>query len=951
MSTDPATPPHGPRAPDQPSGTRRPGLAGRVWQRINKPILKTTPKLDRLAGNFVLLLEVAAIATLWGLLHYYGDTLRDLRNLDPYASLTLSVSGTTDMTYDRTLPTGQKIRINNRHAMFTADAPEDDKFADHLFPTFAAANAFAEARHLPLMPSVSMIHFWLSQHDEELLYDSEKLLNSQCTDLLRQIDNALAECDEQTSSNLAARAFVRAAMKLGNQDMTTASTQLENDVTLLITQFESGSRSALRGFNDSQIPSYWKHGTVGATLFRAQRFLMGEIPTPALTALIDILNQHPEFRESLQQINDMITVLNNGAETDHLLRHAAGARNAPIPPLAGIAGITFLPPALSPENAYYYKRFGQTPPSEGTQWMTEIVSGIRSGQMNTDITTASGWYDYKLNALVPLIRTDHSWTLSTRKLRATPDYRGFMEDTFRSALTSQRATHVLRIEPVYFGILLDGPVDIELSPLFSCEPDPTVYYRLSRGYSFLCDRLESSTLAASAGQLRDVTLNLAALSLLELGIPPDGVIAGRLPAGFPQSRTSLAQDWLNRLRTDPLLGKDPRLTVNVAGPIQWGLIGVQLRRLDYTYDSIPAIEGHGVIKKPASYYAPVLVAAELPAPAPDNFTGFCDKFNSVNKCLAALHAAPGRRPFDRITLEEILKVITALAGLQIGYVLIRRRWPRPPNPRRLSFLARVRRVFVALLLLVLVGIPAVIIGFPMFLLHVVPRIDFSPFLVREYTMHFTSLWCDNLDRLFGLDHMITGWPHDYYGPGAVLKDKAISSALRSENRSVRENALNFWIAAPEFGPEVYDTLLSLALQRDFDEAELALMFFNGNCSWSMDRADSAMWPIKQIFKRFEWNPRMVLYGAGIIRLAGDQDMHHNLEKAVIQASPSDKSLPEAVCTLLAITPERMPMTAWQTSDLSHVQQTSFPPRPFHPTKSSKASACGSMKSQTAWTTT
>ena len=48
----------------------------------------------------------------------------------------------------------------------------------------------------------------------------------------------------------------------------------------------------------------------------------------------------------------------------------------------------------------------------GVNWMEELVGAVKSGKIDLEPNDKSGWYDYKLFALAPLIRPDLSFALS-----------------------------------------------------------------------------------------------------------------------------------------------------------------------------------------------------------------------------------------------------------------------------------------------------------------------------------------------------------------------------------------------------------------------------------------------------------------------------------------------------------------------------------------------------------
>jgi len=515
-------------------------LRRQIW-----PLLRCT----RLIVAVLLLLGEVAVVVLAAVLFYrYREKIEETDHKGPYVRVGLANLGRTNVTYSRTLPDGTSITINNRHATFLAEVENDRTYTDLLFPTFRDALAFARAKNLPLLPSVSMIH---------------------------------------------------------------------------------------------------------------HRFKI---------------------------------------ETDRLFQTLQFAANA-----------------------YADRRFGGYPFQLGANRMNEIIDALRRGEMDPSPTQTNDWHDYQLYALIPLIRSDHSFALATQKLIASEEYRQFMEDTFRGTAAADRESHVMRITTYvrvdqYSGLM-------EIQPWFSCEPMPAVYYRLSRAYHFLRGQAEQNKSPETEIQGRRITdvleelertaLALTALSLLELGIPPDGLLTTPLPQGFPQSLQSTAERWLRALPDDPALALDKRFAADVNSGRKWANVGVRLQRLRYMYEHPPTVNGRAVIGKPVSYYAPVSVFAEFARPIPEGpFGEFCDRHKTISGCLSALGARKGKAEGKYISIQTLLGFLATCVSLDIALFILGLR-------RRRLALGHSAVWWAAALVVTLLA--ATSLGRTVVLLHLAPR--------------------------------------------------------------------------------------------------------------------------------------------------------------------------------------------------------------------------------------
>lgn len=771
-----------------------------------------------------LCLKLAIIAGLWTLYFLFQPWIDRNRNYDPYAHKSLSVAGETDMWFERELESGERIEINNKHAMFLADVDPKAAVSERLFPNFAEAIRFAEAEGLDVLPSVSMIHWRLKREEDRLVEAVQLETYRRCVELLRGLEAVLAN---EGAESLEARAFVHAALQQAGEDGD-APDNVWQRAGELIAEFESGRRSAPRDFNESIVPVRYVRDPELTKAFKTQRFLMGVLNAEAAETFLRIFRKHDSLRAQLREINLIYSALDNPPEFADL--HSALEKGEAEGPLY------FLPTAQSPENAYFLRRFGGNLP-ERAGAMDEIVRAIRMGRIDPTPKPESGWYDYKLYALVPLIRKDHSFALATNKLRASELYRGFMEETFRSALSAARETHVMRIEPYYWGVGLGG-TEIELAPTFSCEPMPAVYWRLAESYQFIAGQLPQP-FGERSRECETVVRSLAAVALLETGIPPDMFIKETLPEGFPQRQAEDGWKWLATLLADPVLTEDPRFQISVANGRKWGAVGVRLRKLEYEYDSVPEVKNSSVVGKPRSYYAPVLVPAEFTRAIPENeFAAFCGKFERVDACLDALGATRNELSEERVSWFALFSWITAFIVASIPWGLWRSTHASPTQKtfkRALYKLSTAATLFLTTVFL-----------FPFLLFHILPRLDLPKWFVAHAT--FAPEFDD-------FPKTVNAWI-----------DLAVASALKSNSGAVRQNVLNgIAVSSYDMQETSIAAALDLGMNRSYDEAELLMRCLPHESAGDYGEHMDKIYPI---LERFDYASNLVLNCAYLIESAG-----------------------------------------------------------------------------------
>src|SRR6185369_15832768 len=116
---------------------------------------------------------------------------------------------------------------------------------------------------------------------------------------------------------------------------------------------------------------------------------------------------------------------------------------------------------------------------------------IQNRELSLKPNSNSGWYDYALWALEPLVLTDE--LPESHKREFSPEYTGCLLDLFKGVYCLTRETHVKQLEILVCGSAsYCPPPQIQITPEFSVEPLPSVFYRRAFGYGFLYDVLVST---------------------------------------------------------------------------------------------------------------------------------------------------------------------------------------------------------------------------------------------------------------------------------------------------------------------------------------------------------------------------------------------------------------------------------------------------------------------------
>jgi hypothetical protein len=535
--------------------------------------------------------------------------------------------------------------VNSSAAVIKLDVPliKPDREPEllTLHPSYAAA--VDAMRSHDLLPSVNLIDGKAKQFDDGLYaaldqayYQGlERRLESH-VELVRRLRDALVD-------GTPAQQWLTAALLLADADADTARAPVE--VQRLLADF-------LADETCSKPIGFYTWSDTLRRCFRFLRFLQKEFgPEPAAElqiprALAAALATDAELMADYRRAIDFYGRLTN----PHIclsvadLAASGAAKGGDLHALAkkkhaSHESVALFPPATSRETVLFDKLFPSGLPPKANL-MRELISRIRSGEVDLRPADDSGWYDYQVYALETLLLPGRGPEKS--KLLLTRAYKQRMQEAFAALITKRRETHVRNVATTEYKSERPLP---GLKPRLRLEPAPSYYLRTARAYAFLADFLGEAIGQEALGELhgltkdglrpksladelpwmRDLFFGCYLVSAEDIGLRAD-IEHGGSPVDSAwaddterQRCYSLAEEWLVRAFGDPDLAEDTRVAVPLYIDRQrnvtrlWLTLGVRLCRLSADYSVPPRIkpaEGTGDWQPADSAEASYLIAVD-----------------------------------------------------------------------------------------------------------------------------------------------------------------------------------------------------------------------------------------------------------------------------------------------------------------------------------------------------
>lgn len=238
--------------------------------------------------------------------------------------------------------------------------------------------------------------------------------------------------------------------------------------------------------------------------------------------------------------------------------------------------------------------------------MDDFINAIRLGQVSLRALEDSGWHEYQIQALEPLLLPEIS--LESERLETGAGYRQILEELFRALYSLTRETHFaqLHIEETTY---LAGPPTVDIAPRLRVEPLVTHYLLRAESYRFIMELLKDHVgvarlekmhrwtadgpvekdLASELVEIESLFRGMAFVAAEDLGLPlhrEDG----------DQEKERWALHWLEKRQGDSDASKDTRMMVPISWDTErgvwrvWCLLGYQEDNLRATFRNRPQVE-------------------------------------------------------------------------------------------------------------------------------------------------------------------------------------------------------------------------------------------------------------------------------------------------------------------------------------------------------------------------
>jgi hypothetical protein len=322
-------------------------------------------------------------------------------------------------------------------------------------------------------------------------------------------------------------------------------------------------------------------------IFRQDRMLQGPLHgEPGIKSLVRALKADDKLRTTYVSYLNLIARLTNPfAEPDLRPLLAEGDKDSKQAPLKEVF---FFPPSRAHETDLIKKLFGNRPIPDGFNLMNELIARIRSGALKLKPTEQSGWYDYLIWSIEPLVIPERM--PEAKRLHLDQRYREHLVELFKGTYALTRETHAKNLSLEQAGASAMPPPlvkKIYVRPELSAEPLATFYLRRALSYRFVHQVLVETFGTDALRRLHRLTptfrsnLNLAEeLDDMEalfygahltvsrqLGLTPDGS-SGVGSSKGPGADVEHFGEWANKLEDDEDLSQDARMMVPVFFDVQ-----------------------------------------------------------------------------------------------------------------------------------------------------------------------------------------------------------------------------------------------------------------------------------------------------------------------------------------------------------------------------------------------
>ncbi len=386
------------------------------------------------------------------------------------------------------------------------------------------------------------------------------------------------------------------------------------------------------------------------------------------------------FQESAEKIRLLSTAVNDSPESETYRRYLDFIQKLtnPYPPefrdLANPGEIEkgmkycFFPPSRSHETELVKKLYGRKSIPEGFSLIDTLIQRIHEDKISLAPTADSGWYDYQVHALEPLVIPERM--PEAPHVFMTDPYKKELVDLFKAAIALTRETHVKQIEMPWAGAAMP-PITVDIFPAVSLEPTAEFFLRRGKSYTFIKqalakifteETLQAARRATPSGA-RDLPLLEELESMESLFFGAYGIICRQLgmkpqkidgrDAVEDMTRT---WQWIHAFQQDPEVGADSRMMVPLFYDIErrkikaWVFLGYTVKPLKIWFEKQPAAVITDLSGAPANaelkfhtIERPLItpISAEIYVNRlldRNEFRRLCDRFQTRSEILSALEA-------------------------------------------------------------------------------------------------------------------------------------------------------------------------------------------------------------------------------------------------------------------------------------------------------------------------
>ena len=387
-----------------------------------------------------------------------------------------------------------------------------------------------------------------------------------------------------------------------------------------------------------------------AGLYRQSKSLQEPLSEDVASLLREALEADEPLRGAYET-HLALLALTNPLVRPHLLSHS------PAP--------AFFPASKSREGQLVKLLVGDQPVPPGFDLIGELIARVADGRLSLATTQESGWYDYILHALEPLLVPDQ--VPEATRLQLAEDYRADLQQLFRSLLGTARESHVKQVE-----MAVVGGYPLVISPHLTLEPLAEHYRRRAESYRFVRERLlallgenvllswNRATPTGETGvplldeihMMEQLFAGASAIVQDELGIVPAIEIDGGDRRWLTAAKAR-ARSWIASHRDDPDLGEDVRMMVPLFKDVErdefhvLAVVGYEQRNLKVSFADFPEVtvrDSQGRVVEPDLQWSDATYPLARPVTLTcrtkqlldrDQFRELCDR----EKTMAAIRSA------------------------------------------------------------------------------------------------------------------------------------------------------------------------------------------------------------------------------------------------------------------------------------------------------------------------